>query len=615
MTFWLPYIQKKLYFVRLHAIRVKKSIFAKFSHEPYRLSLWLSLLLLTILILFIVDNNFSFGISFSEQNALVEIFSVTVSALAAILGIVIAFLIATFEMNKRYLSSNYSENLFKNDTLRGLVVLYLGTIIISLVGLIVINTKETALITNMIFVTSYLFIVCIVVLIPRMRQLVAETNTSKEIARIAEEMIGRVRPGYFSIGEAQLNLLMEAGKKASAEGEEGIVIELINVLNDKFDTLSEYLGEDGGIMHRAQPRDMATSFSSIFYVLGIAALTNRQLNITDYASSSMVSLMRVYASKHQLYFNLIESEKYFIKLIKAVIADGNDELATSLIYDFQNFIETQFKDNMPPAEELSMFEAFDKKRETGDVNYDLNNHWHHISSNYAYRYRDLIKHAIKHNNIDALQTLLSSLQSLSREILTMENLTDEHKRRTAGPVDSIIEGGYREAIDNNIITRDNSFMIFMLDPHFDLADIIKDGKNYSVWNLQRVANVYLYAAEKGVLPADALNNLGTTGRTLKRLIKESELAAHSVVYIVAILGKIKDLVVDNVDKDPWSAQIYVACYDQAISIRRWDKKTQLQTVTVKLNKFIKEYDKINNAKAFVKTSKSNNVWDQLFEDK
>lgn len=612
MTFWLPYLQKRLSLLHFHAIRAKKFIASGLSREPHRLVIWLSLLLILTLLLFKVNHEFSFGLHFGEQTAVVEIFSVIMGALAAILGIVIAFLIATFEMNKRYLSSSYAENLFRNDTLRGLVVLYVGTIVISLAGLIAVNSKETSLITNMVLVASYLFVICILALIPRMRQLVAETNTSKEITKIADAMVARAGRGYFSIGEAQLNLLMEIGKKASAEGEEGIVVELIDVLNEKIDALAEYLGEDEGVIHRAQPRDMARAFSAIFYVLGRATLSNRQQNITEYAARSLLHLMRVYAQKRQMYYTLIEAEKYFIKLTKAVITDGNEELISSLIYGFNNLVETQFQDNTPAAEELFMFDAFDKKkRDENDIKYDLNNHWHHISSDYIHKYRDLIKYAIKRNNGDALQALLSSLQSLSSEIIRMDHLTDEHKQRTLGQLGYTLEWAYTEAINSNHITREENFMIFMLDPHYDLDDLIKTGQNYSVWNLQRVCKIFLYATKKGVVSHQALNNIGTAGRSLKHLIKDSELAARAVIYIVTMLGKIKEEVADKVKGDLWSAQIYLACYEQARSIQKWDKKIRVRGVTTQLNKLMAEYTKVTEAKQVTKLNEED-IWGELF---
>lgn len=613
MTFGLQFTRQKLRATKHRLVRLWRFIVAKFSHEPYRLAVLLLLLLLEVLALFGIDKEFSFGLYFDQQSAIVEVFSVVIGALAAILGIVIAFLIATFEMNKRYLSSNYAESLFRNDTLRGLVVLYVGTIIISLSGLVAINSKEVSLITNLALITSYLFIVCIVVLIPRMRQLVAETNTSKEIAKIADIMVARASPGYFSIGEPQLNLLMEIGKKASAEGEESIVIELVNVLNDKLDVLTEYLGKDEGIIHRAQPRDMASSFAAIFYVIGKATLLNRQQNITEYAARSLLHLMTIYAQKQQMYYTLIEAEKYFIKLTKAVIADGNEELVSSLVYGFNNFVETQFKHNTPPAEELFMFEAFDKSRDNKDIKYDLNNHWHHISSDYIFKYRDLIKHAIKHSNGDALQTLLSSLQSLSRDIISMDELTDEHKQRTLGQLGYTLEWAYTEAINGNIITREDNFLIFMLDPHYDLDEIVKAGQNYSVWNLQRVCKIFLYASKKGVISSQALNNIGTAGRSLKHLIKDSQLAARAVIYIATILGKIKDVVADDVKSDLWSAQIYLACYEQARSIQKWDKKVKVRSVTIKLNKLLQEYDRIDDAKQTLKLNEDD-LWQELFGD-
>ncbi len=616
MMYLLPYVQKRLRLLWGYLVRSKRHIASRLSHEPYRLAVWLILLCTAIIALHLTDRTFSFGLRLDEQGAIVEIFSVTIGALAAILGIVIAFLISTFEMNKRYLSSNYAENLFKNDTLRGLVVLYVGTIAIALGGLIAVNLENVPLVTILVLATSYLFVVCIFALIPRMRQLVAETNTSKEIAKIAEAMVSRVRTGYFSIGTSQLSLLMEIGKKASSEGEESIVVELIDVLNDKFEEISKYLDTEGtGIIYGAQPRDMAGAFTAIFYVLGKATLSNHQYNITEYAAKSILRLMGVYAEKQQMYHTLIEAEKYFIKLAKAVIADGNEELGDSLVYGLRNYIETQLENNTPPAEELWMFEAFDeKKRDEKDIKYDLSNHWHHISVNYFYRYRDLVQYAIRHNNSDALQTLLSTLNSLSNNIMKLENLTDEHKARTLGPLGAILEGCYREAIDNNLITRDSSFMLFMLDPFFNTDEIVRTEKNYSVWNLQRVCNIFVYAAEKGVLSPETLNNIGSSGRSLKKHIKESRMAAQSVIYIVTILGMIRDAVAGQVGEDLWSSRIYTACYEQATSIQKWDKKVKVRSVTIKLNKSLAKYVLLEKAKAHTK-EKDRDVWGELFGDK
>ena len=154
----------------------------------------------------------------------------------------------------------------------------------------------------------------------------------------------------------------------------------------------------------------------------------------------------------------------------------------------------------------------------------------------------------------------------------------------------------------------------MLDPYFNIEKIIKTKQPYSVWNLQMICNIFYTAAKLGKLNASELNNIGATGRTLKRLIKTNPLAERSVIYLVYVLGKIKDVVQEGVDNDIRAAEIYVACYEQASSIQKWDAKTvKKSSVTRKLNAFLKEYTKLDTAKVTAK-SDTTDFWQDLYPD-
>lgn len=585
--------------------------------EFNRLALWIFLLSACTYLASFAGIYFLPNTHILESNVTVEIFSVVIGALASIIGIVLAFLIATFEMNKRYLNSSYAGNLFKKEPLRSLIVLFISTILLATSGLLTISHDPSLLASNISVVTLYLFTLCILSLIPRIRALISDTNTDKEVIRIIDKFVSNVSPDYYRLNYRAADSLVEISKKASKEGDESLISLIVDELNNRFEIASESLtpGETFSPGFQSGPRDFATGFSSIFYVIGKNCLSNHQLNITAFASESILHIMNRYTEKQQLYYNLVETEEYYYKLLKAIIKYGNDELANRNIYRLEQYFEYQLKLNTPPAEKLWDFEKFDKEKYDKDnTRYDLSNHWNHISHTNPCKLSELVEFAIESRNENAMQTLLRSIQSLNSAIAEMKEISEEHISKALRHNNWVLARSYQQALKSPLVTPDNTFIMFMLNPYFNIKKIIETEQPYSVWNLQMICNIFYTAAKLGKLNAAELNNIGTAGRGLKRLIKTNPLAEQSVIYIVYVLGKIKDVVQEEVDSNIRAAEIYVACYEQARSIQKWDAETvKKSSVTRKLNALIKEYTKLDDAKA---TAKSDviNFWQDLYPD-
>lgn len=598
--------------VRLRLLQSAKRVFA---NESTRLVLWL----LCFLGVMFITPIFGFGLyghnNLQNQNAIIEIFSVVVGALASILGIVIAFMIATIEMNRRYFAS-YAENLFKNETLRSLVVLYTGTIIVAVVGLLSLNFDNKLLTTNLVIATVYLFFICITILIPRVRKLMSDTSTSQEVGRLTREMVKGSESGRLRLDSNVLYELAEISKKASSGGDERLLTQLIDALNDTFDEIASFIeeGNNDVVSYRSQPREVAGVFSYAFSVIAAAAIRNNQLNLAAYSCDSIFRIMRFFSEKKRLYADLIETEEDLKKIIQLSIESGHEDLSPRLIYKYEQLVVKRFKENTPPAEELWEFEAFDKSRDPDDIKHNLSNHWQHITHHYLSDLRSYAKNAIKYSDERSLSAILSVLQNLAISILDIEELTFEHKLRAARLVNGFLEGISREIILSDMMSSDGGVSLYYLHPTMDIDKQVKADLTYATWNLQTVSNILLFAAKNGKLSVGTINNIAVSGRVVKHLIKESDFAARTVIYVVSMLGEIKNVVAEKALDDPWAASVYVECYEQALSIQQWNKEIRVNKVTRRLNSLIREYVHIDEAKKVKMGDKEADIWGSLFED-
>lgn len=591
--------------------RIKRILKKVFFHEANRLVIWFFILYALLAFAALMGVKSPFGYELNNDSARVEIFSVGIGSLASILGIVIAFLIATVEMNRRYLTSKYVIDLFNNDTLRGLIVLYLGTIVLSMAGLLSINFNNISLTTNLALVSIYLFIISIIALIPRMKRLVSDTNIDKEIKKLIKSMTSRARPGFYAVSEDDAQLLVEIAKKALSEGEESIVIQILQELRESFNRVSEHVGESSdGIIYNAQPRDMARTFSWIFFAVANSALENRQLNIAAYACDCILNIMRTYVQKQQRYHTLIDVTDDLMALLKKSIRIGSKELVSRLVYGFQDYLEYQLRHNSPPATELWEFDAFDKNRDVDKIDYNLSNHWRHIAIESLYKFKEIGTWAIQYKSLDTLRSILSALENHIDAIKSMEEISEEHKYRSLKPTYHFLEGIYREMISSNLFTKKDYLGLRL---GYDLDKDIKHGENYAVWGIQTLCKISMFAVENDKLEPHELNDIGVGGRSVAGNIKQYDLAAKATIYIIETLSRIKDVVAERVKDDEWAAEIYEACYNQTISIRDWQRKEKVKVakVTRRINKALAEYEFLDSAKN-VSRRTSSDLWTGLF---
>lgn len=562
------------------------------------------------------------ALSFNNETVVVEIFSIIAGALASILGIAVAFVIVTFELSRRYFSAQYSaKKLFKSEALRELVVLYSGTILIAMGGLASLHSNEGPITTRLAYLAIYLFVISILVLIPRVRQIILQEDARKEV----EWIVGRIEEGHashlarmegnpYAVSHSEGNplaLLADIGKKSVENGEPGLAGYIAHISYFRFEELTKDYEDN---VYRGA-RDIMSGFSFVVFEVAKAALQKEDTKTLRTAFYFLVEMAEKYAQQKRPYHHSIEAEERIERLVKLSIEKGLTEVAQSMLFKYQNYFEFQITHNAPLESELWEFnldrlKARDKNEK---IDHGKSNHWRHISDEYISAMAGFAEESIKHRDEEVLRLALSTLNDMAYFIMKSDNLGDGQKSRALRMTFYRIESCYKEIANENFIKK-HWFILSGINEPLSVDELVKSGKHYTVWGIQTTGNIFIEAAKKGVLETHPMNDFGATGRTLVKHVADVQLAERAVIYIADTFSEVRKIVETDLSILK-NAQIYLESHSQIDSLKRWLKHENVKNLKISrfLNKQLKAFTQLEKAQEVAEKS-SPDRWKLLFGD-
>lgn len=160
------------------------------SASTYRIGIFLVILYLLLSFSKIKIPNM---LGISNIQIATTILSTIVGSLASILGILIAVILVAFEIFRESYDVYAFKTFFKDEKLKELIILYIFTIIASLITLSTLSEPLTSRNINLIYASLFLFIISLVILFPYSRIIISSIKSKEKI----KELVNQINLLYY----------------------------------------------------------------------------------------------------------------------------------------------------------------------------------------------------------------------------------------------------------------------------------------------------------------------------------------------------------------------------------------------------------------------------------
>jgi hypothetical protein len=519
----------------------------------------------------------------SNANNVSDILNVTITALASILGIIIAVTLVAFEILRTTYNSYAFNTFFKNKNLKRLISIYLMSITVSYINMTSISNNLTDLNIKYTYLSLSLFLVSLFILFPVLFSIITSTQSKKKIKEIISQIDDEIVNSFHwngtspiiyvnNVGEDPITILMESGVSSLKNNDSYLPMFILDELITKiFEILNH---------QNLQEKNIVKKYINI-YLLVLRPVTDQAiiLNDLDTLSIAIDTTKDIYTfcTMNKIKMNEINSLDEFLKdLTKKTVKYGIDPISQKVIRLFSKIMKENLEKNIPPENEIFSLE-FEKGNVLKNADHDKEAQWHHFAYQYVNYIRFLSKDAIKYKRAEVLKTASYTLDNMANYILDSSlSKTQKH---------SIIQNCIHilEQIIVDSIRADLNSTTLVLNPFFMRNDLEKD-KEIAKMKLLTLSEMLIELDAKDLYESITLMHLGSLGRICASKIDEDDIYKETLIFIVDIFDKLRE----NAEKRKSEiAYLYLNFYDYLKSFKKQMTKEGIK------NDKIENY--INNA--------------------
>ena len=549
----------------------------------------------------------------SDLAAVEQVFVVIASCLSVIYGILIAFLVITLEFNREIFAWHSVRKIFSNRHLRVFSSLYLGTIVFACLSLATTKSEIDGATIRLMYTTIGLFVLSIAILLPYIQKILHMSNDKEEIMRLSESIQHPQNTSYVTIQglpfpsqqpeDSPLLVLAEVGVRSIRKN---IKFTPAWVLNGCLGSLAIYLRENSGLDDE-RLREGIRRYLIVFREMGKEAVNCKDA-VTFEDVLQCLYLLGDQLAKAQKDWPVYE-DVYRLHIDLALKAINNDfeEGAITGVNKYMFLITTQWNNNCPEDSKPMEADLSDPKVMEKSVRLDLQ--WSQMSSRLVYDLGRLADAAIKERMSQVPRTLSSVYSQLYRAALNNAKMSDRQKDLVVSSLAYGLRNLYSNGLKAGIL--DDLRISLVLDYPDDLiVDSVIHGSLARLRLLKDMGDTYLEAADQNAISAFDLDEFRML---LYALIGKADNAnvEKAAVYVIGILGKLRDHYAGKATRDRDSAELYLAAYDKLHSIHQWYTKGKLKHSKIrrKLTVELKKFEKLDKAKAFLNDG---DPWKEVF---
>ena len=548
--------------------KIKSAIKHSVSTSSYRVGIFLAILFLLSFFSKIKIPNI-LGIS-SVQIA-TTILSVIIGSLASVLGIIIAVILVAFEILRKSYNIYAFKTFFKDEKLKELIILYIFTIIASLITLSTLSVPLNSRSINLIYTSLFLFIISLVILFPYSRIIISSTKSKEKIKEIVDQIdystihsLNYLRPSippsvYISqMEENPLFILSEVGIR-TLKDDDRLTPKLILV--ECGNKLLKMLGD-----FPDSKRGVINSFLIVFRNISRQAINLHQEGTLITVLDVIETLHNFCAENKTPWHELIELNQFISDFLQETLIAGLDEITSRGLYMIERIMKKHVEKNIPKEEEIWILHFHQNKNNKikHDAKKDLQ--WEHVSNEYIRILSNITEKAIRLHKGETVRTGMHALSSVVSEVLNMQ-LGDLQKHFIIRWCCYYMKDLTIKSVEENLYTR-----VLAINPfsYLGIDRALDQKKEFSKEPLIRFCETLILLNKRNALDTFVLNELGAIGRSCVHKLDEHSLYKEALIFIVKTFNKLREDVEKEINNSNIK-RIYIELRDQVFSLKRWMK--------------------------------------------
>lgn len=531
-------------------------------------------------------------------NEISKVLTVVISALSSILSVFIAIILVTYQLQKKIYGIIAFKSLF-DSPLIGVFIFFHATIIILSIYLIAtIYQTPTQLQNTTAYLIFIIFSLLIIFLFPVSKKIIFSVFSKNQIIDIVKQIHYSHFEHYREIrefNESETNalennpifLLSDIAVKSILEKERLLPRLVINLfLKRTIEILSQDYTDE---------RLIFTSSSIVLHTISIVAFDSNALTGLHYDIIFAIEEMHKFASNKLIRgHQLLELNELMENIALKSIKSGNFDITRQIIYAINRILILHLSKNLPKEAEISEFRFYDKRNNFQEVNvtpnYELNNHWRHLRSDYTSILYNIFTSVLEKGNKDLIETCLYSYSSIITNVIHINIELIQTKLIVNDGIDYF----YKIISIANKENKINLNFISLPIDSYSLVDLIDKRPELFQFLLVRMTNLVIALIKKKIYIYSSFNDFGTIGRTAISLYLNKNEGLQTLKFIINILEQIKELLRKDINDETTIAILEIK--NQLNSFITWFKDENIENLelTNQIQILIDEISKIPN---------------------
>jgi len=526
---------------------------------------------------------------------ILTILTIIPTALASILGALVAILLVSYEILRKTYASYAFKELFQSGKLKSLFTLYISTILISIVAI----TKKENIFLSCLSVSLFSF--CIIMLYPLFKS-VLDTSASKiKIKKIIDEItftninkISRMSRALID-PPIQLNYQIKMIEEHPIFELKEITIRAIKnyekitlrvIFSESTIKLLNLLKENDGSYDN---RNIINTFLTILNNAIDQAIEQKEEEILDTVLIEIEEIHKFCAKNNILWDDVIELNETLDNLLEKSVENGFNEIVFRGIFTVKRILFMHLLENVPTENKLSLLHLGKKIKKDISDNYKEEIQWEMVSTTYLGMLSNVVKKSIKLKKEQLIFTCINCFSNIASEIMSL-SLGNFQKKDVISTCYYYIETYILECAENRIKITPFAFNYSVIER------ALENNTVYSKIPLIRFAETLIQLSKKGVLSFDILNMLGTLGRVIVRKINGNVIYEEALIFICETFNQIR-LALEKNNK-LISEDIFLELFIQAESIKKWKEgeKKFSEIIDNKIASMLSQFKKIGKYK-------------------
>jgi len=561
------------------------------------------IVLFTIILWFLPFDLFNNVLNIDDPSIIFNILSILIGALASILGIIIAIFLVSFQILRQNYSYHALHKLFEIEELKFLSYLFICTILTSLFTLLTLKRTLTITGYNLFYFSNLLFIFCLIVLFPALRNFLDITRSNRNLLKMIRSI------SYSDIhdfaGYYQKNILADKIEKnpiyilyeiaiSSIKNNDLVTLKLILLeTTNKFTEIIELKKEN------CNTREIVSGFDFIVENMALQAIKNNSESILARIMFKVKEMHLVYAKNKFSSMDLIKINSSIRDILLKTIENKMDNNAEHNFLTLEDILINQLRYNVPKENELSasLDVVKKEKNEKGESldNLNINLEWNHISNDYINTFYYCIVKAIELKNEYISIYGIYMLGNLVMDIDPISEIGNLQKMELLNKCYSNIRILLLECSNQNLLPR-GELLVSLTFNNAVISGILFKNNEYSKIPLLEFCSTLIALSKKDFFDEALLNDLGKIGISSIGKINESKLFLEALLLICNTF-KIIILELERVGKQ-FEYKAYCEILNQLYSINDVMKKDHIKNKILEdnISKLLKNYDNFKEKK-------------------